>query len=68
MRSPSPLDPRTVLGVVKARPGIAEQDVTSPRRPALTAPPRGAVDDARGRDAGTASARTKELHEMRSTR
>jgi hypothetical protein len=23
MRSPSPLDPRTVLGAVKARPGIA---------------------------------------------
>ena len=23
MRSPNPLDPRTVLGVVKARPGIA---------------------------------------------
>ena len=48
MRSPSPLDPRTVLGAVKARPGIARarRDITA--TPALTAPPRGAVDDARG--------------------
>jgi hypothetical protein len=66
--SPNPRDPRAVLGAVKAQPGNAGAAASQAQRPALTAPARGAIDVLRGRDEGTALARTKELRDMRSKR
>ena len=64
MRSSDPLDLRAVLGSVKARPGSGRA------RPEVSA--TAGLDGLRatrrrcaGRDEGTASARTKELREMR---
>ena len=68
MRSSDPLDPRAVLGAVKARPGNDRVDVRSARRPALTAPARDAIDDVKAGTKERHSARTKERHEMRSKR
>jgi hypothetical protein len=61
MRWPNLLNPRTVLGAVKVRPGNvgARREVT--RRPTLTAPARGAFDDAQAGAKERLSARTKEL-------
>lgn len=44
MQTPDPLDPRAVLGAVKARPGDTQPAVSQGRRLALTAPARDAID------------------------
>ena len=44
MQASDPLDPRAVLGAVKAQPGNAEPAASQARRPALTAPARDAID------------------------
>jgi hypothetical protein len=68
MRSSNPLEPCTVFGAVKARPGSATQHAKSPRRPALTAPARGAIRNVQAGTKERLSARTKELPLTRSTR
>jgi hypothetical protein len=68
MRLSNPLEPCTVLGAVKARPGSAAQHAKSPRRPALTAPARGTIRNVQAGTKERLSARTKERHKMRSTR
>jgi hypothetical protein len=55
MQASDPLDPRAVLGAVKAR-------------PALTAPARDAIDALRAGTKERPSARTKELSDKRSKR
>ena len=65
MQASDPLDPRAMLGAVKAQPGNAEPAASQARWPALTAPARDAMR------AGTKErplARTKELRDMRSKR
>jgi hypothetical protein len=52
----------TVLGAVKAWPGNAEPEVSQARRPALTAPARGALEQAQAGTKERLMARTKELH------
>lgn len=54
MQASDPLDPRAVLGTVKAQPGDAEPAASQARRPALTAPARDAIAASAGRDEGTA--------------
>jgi hypothetical protein len=44
MQASDPLDPRAVLGAVKARPGNAGARRKPTQRPALTAPARDAID------------------------
>jgi hypothetical protein len=63
MPASDPLDPRAVLGVVKARPGNAEPAASQTRRPALTAPARDAIDNVRAGTGEQPLARTKELRE-----
>jgi hypothetical protein len=66
--SSNPLDPRAVLGAVKARPGNAGAS----RKPSATAgldrPCARRDRRSAGRDEGTALARTKELRDIRSKR
>jgi len=68
MQASDPLDPRAVLGAVKAQPGNAG----ARRKPSATAgldrPLRATRSTSAGRDEGTALGRTKELGEMRSKR
>ena len=68
MQASDPLDPRAVLGAVKARPGNAGAS----RKPSATAgldrPCARRDRRSAGRDEGTALARTKELRDMRSKR
>jgi hypothetical protein len=68
MQASDPLDPRAVLGAVKAQPGNAG----ARRKPSATAglDRSCARRDRRsaGRDEGTVLARTKELSDMRSKR
>ena len=64
--SSNPLDPRAVLGAVKARPGNAA--ASQARRPALTAPASDAIDVLRAGTKERPWARTKELRDMRSKR
>jgi hypothetical protein len=68
MQASDPLDPRAVLGAVKARPGNARASCKPTRRPALTAPPRDAIDVLRAGTKERPLARTKEHREMRSKR
>jgi hypothetical protein len=65
MRSSDPLDPRAVLGALKARPGSAQRDVSSVPRPALIAPARDAIDVVRAGTKERPQARTKELRELK---
>ena len=62
MQASDPLNPRAVLGAVKAQPGNAGAS----RKPSATA----GLDrpTSAGRDEGTALGRTKELGDMRSER
>jgi hypothetical protein len=66
--SSNPLDPRAVLGAVKAQPGNAGAN----RKPSATAgldrPARDAIDVLRAGTKERPLARTKELHGMRSKR
>ena len=68
MQASDPLDPRSVLGAVKAQPGNAGAS----RKPSATAgldrPCARRDRRSAGRDEGTALARTKELRDMRSKR
>ena len=70
MQASDPLDPRAVLGAVKAQPGNAtpERAASPARRPALTAPARDAIDVLRAGTKERPLARTKELRDMRSKR
>ena len=68
MQASDPLDPRAVLGAVKAQPGNPEPAVSQARRPALTAPARDAIDVLQAATKERPLARTKELGEMRSKR
>jgi hypothetical protein len=54
MRSPSPLDLRTVLGAVKVRPGIARARGEVTVTAGLDSPCARRVDECAGRDEGTA--------------
>jgi hypothetical protein len=69
MRASDPLDPRAVLGAVKARPGNAGAS----RKPGATAgldrpPARDTIDVLRAGTKERPLARTKELSDMRSKR
>ena len=69
MQASDPLDPRAVLGAVKAQPGNAGAS----RKPSATAdldrpPARDAIDALRAGTKERPLARTKELHDMRSKR
>ena len=64
MRSSDPLDPRAVLGAVKARPGSGRARLEVGATAGLDRPCARRVDAVAGRDEGTASARTKELREI----
>jgi hypothetical protein len=67
MQASDPLDPRAVLGAVKAQPGNAPKPAASQaRRPALTAPARDAIDVLRAGTKERPLAGTKELSDMRS--
>jgi hypothetical protein len=66
MRSSDPLDPRAVLGAVKARPGSGRARREVSATAGLDGPLRATRRRLAGRDEGTAPARTKELREMRS--
>ena len=68
MQASDPLDPRAVLGAVKAQPGNARASCKPARRPALTAPARDAIDVLRAGTKERPLARTKELRDMRSKR
>ena len=72
MQASDPLDPRSVLGAVKAQPGNAgasrKPAASQARRPALTAPARDAIDVLRAGTKERPLARTKELRDMRSKR
>ena len=68
MQASDPLDPRAVLGAVKAQPDNAGASRKQARRPALTAPARDASDGLRAGTKERPLARTKELREMRSKR
>ena len=67
MQASDPLDPRAVLGAVKARPGNAGAR-RKPSATALTAPARDAIDVLRAGTKERPLARTKELRGMRSRR
>ena len=68
MQASDPLDPRAVLGAVKAQPGNAGAS----RKPSATAgldrPARDAIDVLRAGTKERALARTKQLRDMRSKR
>jgi len=69
MQASDPLDPRAVLGAVKARPGNAGAS----RKPSATAgldraPARDAIDALRAGTKERPLARTKELRDMRNMR
>jgi hypothetical protein len=68
MQASDPLDPRAVLGAVKAQPGNA----AASRKPSATAgldrPSRDAIDVLRAGTKERPLARTKELRDMRSKR
>ncbi|SIO12756.1 hypothetical protein SAMN05443247_02200 [Bradyrhizobium erythrophlei] len=68
MQASDPLDPRAVLGAVKAQPGNAG----ARRKPSTTAgldrPARDAIDALRAGTKERPLARTKELRDMRSKR
>jgi hypothetical protein len=68
MQTSEPLDPRAVLGAVKALPGNAGAS----RKPSATAgldrPARDAIDVLRAGTKERPLARTKELRDMRSNR
>jgi hypothetical protein len=68
MQASDPLDPRAVLGAVKAQPGNAGARGNQARRPALTAPVRDATDIMRAGTKERPLARTKELRDLRSKR
>ena len=68
MQTPDPLDPRAVLGAVKAQPGDAQPAVSEARRLALTAPARDAIDALRAGTKERPLVRTKELRDIRSRR
>ena len=68
MQASDPLDPRAVLGAVKARPGTAGAAASQTQRPALTDPARDAIDVLRAGTKERPLARTKELRDMRSKR
>ena len=68
MQASDPLDPRAVLGAVKAQPGNAGARRKPTRRPALTAPARDAIDVLRAGTKERPWARTQELRDMRSKR
>ncbi len=68
MQAADPLDPRAVLGAVKAQPGNPEPAASGAQRPALTAPARDAIDVLRTRTKERPLARTKELIDRRSKR
>ena len=68
MQASDPLDPRAVLGAVKARPGNAGATASQARRPALTASARDAIDVLRAGTKERPVARTKELRDIRSKR
>jgi hypothetical protein len=68
MQASDPLDPRAVLGAVKAQLATPEPAVSQARRPALTAPARDAIDVLRAGTKERFLARTKELRDMRSKR
>jgi hypothetical protein len=69
MQASDPLDPRAVLGAVKAR-GLAtpEPAASQAQRPALTAPACDAIDVLRAGTKERPLARTKELRDIRSKR
>lgn len=67
--SSDPLDPRAVLGAVKAQPGNAGASrKPQARQPALTAPARDAIAVLRAGTKERPLARTKELRDRRSKR
>ena len=68
MQASDLLDPRAVLGAVKAQPGNAGSGRKQARRPALTAPARDASDALRAGTKERPLARTKELRDMRRKR
>ena len=68
MQASDPLDPRAVLGAVKAPLATPEPAASQARRPALTAPARDAIDALRAGTKERPLARTKELRDMRSKR
>ena len=68
MQASDPLDPRAVLGAVKASLATPEPAASQARRPALTAPAHDAIDVLRAGTKERPLARTKELPGMRSKR
>jgi hypothetical protein len=66
--SPDPLDPRAVLGAVKARPGNAGARSKPSPTADLDRPARDAIDALRAGTKERPLARTKELDNMRSNR
>ena len=68
MQASDPLDPRAVLGAVKAQPGNVGASRKPGATPALTAPARVAIDVLRAGTKERPLARTKELRDMRSKR
>ena len=66
--SSDPLDPRAVLGAVKAQPGNAGASRKPSATAGLTAPARGAIDVLRAGTKERPLVRTKELGDMRSKR
>jgi hypothetical protein len=61
MQASNQLNPRAVLGVVKARPGNVEARPNQAQRPALTAPARDAINVLRAGAKERPLIRTKEL-------
>ena len=68
MQPSDPLDPRAVLGAVKARPGNAGASRTSSATAGLDRPARDAIDDLRAGTKERPLARTKELRDLKSKR
>lgn len=70
MQASDPLDPRAVLGAVKAQPGNAgaRRKPSATAGLALTAPARDAIDVLWAGTKERPLARTKELRDMRSPR
>ncbi len=68
MQASDPLDPRAVLGAVKAQPGNAGASCKPSATAGLTAPARDAIDVLRAGTKERPLARTKELRDMRSKR
>ena len=66
--SSNPLDPRAVLGAVKARPGNAGASRTSSATAGLDRPARDAIDALRAGTKERPMARTKELRDLKSKR